>query len=267
GQNVSINVDLSLATTTTEIEVTAATVRVDETKTEVSGVIGNREIQDLPVNGRRFDSFALLTPGVTTDGTFGLVTFRGMALGTSFLTDGNDTTNQYYQEAPGRTRISTQISQDAVQEFQVITAGYMPEFGRASSGLINTVTRSGTNDIHGTFFWFFRNRTLNARDPYGAFNPPEYRHQTGGSLGGPIIKDKLFFFANTEITRRKNPIASSITGAAINPVTHGFNGCGAPAPPEQCAAADAIVARNFGTIPRRADQELFFAKLDWRPTE
>jgi hypothetical protein len=267
GQNVSLNVDLTVAAAATEVQVTAATVRVDETKTEVSGVIGNREIMDLPVNGRRFDSFALLTPGVTTDGIFGLVTFRGMALGSTFLTDGNDTTNQYYQEAPGRTRISSQISQDAVQEFQVISAGYMPEFGRASSGVINTVTRSGTNDIHGTFFWFFRNRTLNARDPYGAINPPEYRHQTGGSLGGPIIKDKLFFFANTEITRRNNPIASSITGAAINPVTHGFNGCTAPATPDQCAAADAIVARNFGTIPRRADQELFFAKLDWRPSE
>jgi outer membrane receptor for ferrienterochelin and colicin len=267
GQNVSLNVDLAVATAATEVQVTAATVRVDETKTEVSGVIGNREIMDLPVNGRRFDSFALLTPGVTTDGIFGLVTFRGMALGSTFLTDGNDTTNQYYQEAPGRTRISSQISQDAVQEFQVISAGYMPEFGRASSGVINTVTRSGSNDIHGTFFWFFRNRTLNARDPYAAFNPPEYRHQTGGSLGGPIIKDKLFFFANSEITRRNNPIASSITGAAINPATHGFNGCGLPATPEQCAAADAIVARNFGTIPRRADQELFFAKLDWRPTE
>jgi len=279
GQNVSINVDLAVATAATEVQVTAATVRVDETKTEVSGVIGNREIQDLPVNGRRFDSFALLTPGVTTDGTFGLVTFRGMALGTSFLTDGNDTTNQYYQEAPGRTRISSQISQDAVQEFQVITAGYMPEFGRASSGVINTVTKSGTNDIHGTFFWFFRNRTLNARDRYAAFNPPEYRHQTGGSVGGPIVKDKLFYFVNSEITRRSNPIASSITGAAIDQGTHGFvrngtTGCivgpvatATTATAEQCAAADAIVARNFGQVPRRADQELFFAKLDWRPTE
>jgi len=267
GQNVSINVDLAVAAAATEVQVTAATVRVDETKTEVSGAISSREIMDLPVNGRRFDSFALLTPGVTTDGIFGLVTFRGMALGSTFLTDGNDTTNQYYQEAPGRTRISSQISQDAVQEFQVISAGYMPEFGRASSGVINTVTRSGTNDIHGTFFWFFRNRTLNARDRYAAFNPPEYRHQTGGSLGGPIIKDKLFFFANTEITRRNNPIASSITGAAINSATHGFNGCAAPATAAQCTAADAIVARHFGQIARRADQELFFAKLDWRPTE
>src|SRR4029077_18288598 len=131
----------------TEVNVSAtAAPLVDDVKSHVSQVIGNTEIQELPINGRRYDSFALLTPGVTSDGTFGLVTFRGMALGNSYLTDGNDTTNQYYQEAPGRTRIAAAISQDAVQEFQVITAGYMPEFGRASAGVINTVTKSGTND-------------------------------------------------------------------------------------------------------------------------
>ena len=268
GQNVDLNVALQVATAATEVQVSAtADAIVDSVKSDVSEVIGAREIQELPINGRRFDSFALLTPGVTSDGIFGLVSFRGMALGNSFLTDGNDTTNQYYQEAPGRTRISAQISQDAVQEFQVINAGYLPEFGRSSGGLVNTVTRSGQNDVHGTFFWFFRNRSLNARDRYAAFNPPEVRHQTGGSVGGAIKKDKLFYFLNSEITRRHNPIAASITGAAINPVTRGFTGCAAPATAAQCAAADAIVARHFGQVDRRADQELFFAKIDWRPSD
>lgn len=268
GVNVDLRVALQVAATATEILVTAnQEFTIDSAKSDVSEVIGTREIMELPINGRRFDSLALLTPGVSNDGIFGLVTFRGMALGNSFLTDGNDTTNQYYQEAPGRTRISSQISQDAVQEFQVVNAGYLPEFGRSSGGLVNTVTRSGTNATHGTFFWFFRNRSLNARDRYAAFNPPEVRHQTGGSVGGAIKKDKLFYFLNTEITRRHNPIASSITGAAINPGTRGFNGCAAPATTAQCAAADAIVARHFGQIDRRADQELFFAKLDYRPAE
>jgi hypothetical protein len=268
GQNVDLPVDLAVATAATEVQVRAeAEGLADGTKTDVSSVIGSQEIQELPINGRRFDSFALLTPGLTTDGTFGLVTFRGMALGNSFLTDGNDTTNQYYQEAPGRTRISAQISQDAVQEFQVINAGYLPEFGRSSGGVVNTVTRSGQNDVHGTFFWFFRNRTLNARDRYAAFNPPEVRHQTGGSVGGPLRKDKLFYFLNTEITRRHNPIAASISGAAVNQAARGFNGCGGAATPAQCEAANAIVARHFTQVDRRADQELFFAKLDWRPVE
>jgi hypothetical protein len=273
GQNADLIASLAVATAATQVDVTATAEAIaDGTKSDVSNVIGSREIQDLPINGRRFDSFALLTPGITTDGTFGLVTFRGMALGNSYLTDGNDTTNQYYQEAPGRTRISAQISQDAVQEFQVINAGYLPEFGRSSGGLVNTVTRSGANDIHGTFFWFFRNRTLNARDRYALVNPPEVRHQTGGSIGGPIKKDKLFYFLNSEITRRHNPISSSITGSAINSAARGFvrtgsTGCAAPATPAQCDAADTIIARHFGTVDRRAGQELFFARLDWRPTE
>src|SRR5438552_1795009 len=194
GQNVDLALTLQVAGTATQVEVAAAAELVEDTKSDVSQVVDKTQIDELPINGRRFDSFVLLNPGVTSDGTFGLISFRGVALGNSFLTDGNDTTNSYYQEAPGRTRISAQISQDAVQEFQVITAAYLPEFGRASGGVVNTVTRSGSNDIHGTAFWFFRNRSLNARDRYATFNPPEVRHQTGASVGGPIKKDKLFYF-------------------------------------------------------------------------
>src|SRR5690606_3373811 len=142
------------------------------------------------------DSFVLLTPGVVSDGTFGVVSFRGIAGGNSFLTGGNDTTNDFYNENAGRTRITTQISQDAVQEFEVRSSGYSAEFGRASGGVINTVTRSGGNEFHGTGYWFFRDRSLNARDPFASINPKEVRHQAGGSLGGPIKKNKLFFFFN-----------------------------------------------------------------------
>ncbi len=126
-----------------------------------------------------------------------------MAGGNSFLVDGVDTTNQYYNENAGRTRLGSQLSQDAVQEFQVLTSNYAAEYGRASGGVVNTITKSGTNDYHGTFFWYFRNRTLDARDRYAAINPPEVRHQTGGTIGGPIKKDKLFF-----LLRYRNPAPS-----------------------------------------------------------
>ena len=117
--------------------------------------------------------------------SFGLISFRGIAAGNSFLTDGNDTTNSFYNENAGRTRICSQISQDAVQEFQVLSNGFSAEFGRAMGGVINTVTRSGGNDTHGTGYWFFRNRTLDATDRYAnGFNPPEWRHTAGASLGG-----------------------------------------------------------------------------------
>ncbi|MCU0248171.1 MAG: TonB-dependent receptor, partial [Bryobacter sp.] len=202
GQVLNLVIRLEVSSATTSVQVVELTPLVDSVKQGVSQVVGSQQILNLPINGRRVDSFVLLTPGVVPDGTFGLVSFRGIAGGNAFLTDGNDTTNQFYNENAGRTRITTQISQDAVQEFQVLTNGYAAEFGRASGGVINTVTRSGTNDVHGTAYWFFRNRTLNARDRYATLNPPEWRHQAGGSVGGAIKKDKLFYFFNGELTRR-----------------------------------------------------------------
>ena len=172
GQALSLTVNLSVAATGTAVDVTGDAPLVEGTKTDVSGVVDNHEINELPINGRRVDSFVLLQPGVTNDASFGLLTFRGMAGGNTFLTDGIDTTNNFYDENAGRTR-TYNISQDAVQEFQVITANFLPEYGRASGGVVNTITKSGTNDFHGSAYWFFRNRTLNATDPTsGGVNPP-----------------------------------------------------------------------------------------------
>ncbi|MBE0660587.1 MAG: TonB-dependent receptor [Bryobacteraceae bacterium] len=268
GQNVTLNVNLDVKAQTQEVTVTTSAPIVDESKTGVSQVVGSREIQNLPINGRRVDSFVLLTPGVVSDGTFGLVSFRGIAGGNAYLTDGNDTTNQFYNENAGRTRISTQISQDAVQEFQVLTNGYSAEFGRASGGVINTVTRSGGNDVHGTAYWFFRNRSLNARDRYATLNPPESRHQLGASIGGPIKTDKLFYFFNGEMTRRNFPAQNRIISSALTDGAGNFNAsCGA-ATAAQCDAARSYIFRNNNKlIERTADSELLFGKLDWRPNE
>jgi outer membrane receptor protein involved in Fe transport len=278
GQNVSLDVELAVAGTSTQVQVEATAPIVDSTKTDVSQVVGSAQIQDLPINGRRVDSFVLLAPAVVADGTFGLVSFRGVAGGNSFLTDGNDTTEQYYNENAGRTRISSQISQDAVQEFQVVSNNYSAEFGRAMGGVVNTVTRSGSNDFHGTGYWFFRNQDFNATDPFASIdpstgkriNPQERRNQVGVSAGGKIIKDKLFYFANYEAMRRDFPLIASITSPG-NPLfdTSGkFIGtCGAPATPEQCDAARSFLNRQFQTVPRTANQDLGFVKLDWRPTE
>jgi outer membrane receptor protein involved in Fe transport len=271
GQNLNLDVTLAVATATITLDVTAGTPLVQSAKTEVSTVIGQKEIEELPINGRRVDAFALLAPGVSADGSFGLLSFRGVAGGNSFLVDGNDTTDQFFNENGGRTRIEAPLSQDAVQEFQVLSANFAAEYGRAMGGVINTVTRSGTNDLHGTAFWFFRNRTLNARDRYATINPPEYRHQAGGSLGGRIVKDRLFYFLNTEIQRRNFPISSSVVRPGVIQngqfVLGGAQGCGAPATPAQCAALNGLLPRFFGEIPRRNDQELGFGKIDWRPGE
>jgi outer membrane receptor protein involved in Fe transport len=271
GQAVNLEVSLAVAGATTQVQVEAVAPIVDSTKTDVSQVVDTRQIQDLPINGRRVDSFVLLAPAVVSDGTFGLLSFRGVAGGNTFLTDGNDTTEQYYNENAGRTRISSQIGQDAVQEFQVVSDNYSAEFGRAMGGVVNTLTRSGTNDLHGTAYWFYRNQEFNARDPFATINPAETRHQFGASVGSHFIKDKLFYFFNYEGMRRDFPLIASIT-APGNPLftTTGQllpNVCGAPATPEQCTTAISFLNRQFQTVPRTVQQDLGFGKIDWRPTE
>jgi len=270
GQNVDLNVALAVGTTTVEVDVTAAAALIEDTKTNVSGVVDDNSIQNLPINGRRVDSFVMLQPGVSNDGNYGLLSFRGVAGQNSFLVDGTDTTEQFYNENAGRTRIAAQISQDAVQEFQVVSSNYSAEYGRAMGGIVNTVTKSGGNQVHGTAYWFYRSTGFNARDPFSTAVPSEKRQQVGGSVGGAIKKDKLFYFLNTEVTRRNFPITSSLSTVAVNSATQTWNLCGVgtstqpAATPAQCAAINQLLPRFYGQMPRTLDQELYFGKLDYR---
>src|SRR5258706_6058704 len=124
GQVADFNVALSVASAATQVDVNASAPLIEDTKTDVSSVVNQRQILDLPVNGRRVDSFALLGTAVAPDGAFGLLSFRGIAGHNSFLTDGNDTTNSFYNENAWRTRIQRQISQEAVQEFQISSCNF-----------------------------------------------------------------------------------------------------------------------------------------------
>jgi hypothetical protein len=275
GQNIDLHIQLSVASSSTQVEVTAVAPIVEDTKTDVSVVVGEKQILDLPINGRRVDSFVLLTPGVVPDGAFGLLSFRGIAGHNSFLTDGNDTTNQFYNENSGRTRIQSQISQEAVQEFQVISDNFAAEYGNAMGGVVNTITKSGSNQVHGTGYFFFRNRTLDARDRFALLNPQDIRKQFGASLGGALKKDKLFYFFNYEGTRRNFPAIASLTSGMFT--TAGVldtakNPCPDPkaiaalqATSAQCQAAiTMITTRNFGLVSRTVDQNLGFGKIDYR---
>jgi len=273
GQNLELRVELNVAATATTVDVLATGTAVETTKTDVSQVVDQRQILDLPINGRRADSFALLTPAVVSDGQFGLLSFRGVAGGNNFLTDGNDTTNQYFNENAGRTRIQSPISQEAVQEFQVVSNNFAAEYGNAMGGVINTITKSGSNDLHGTGYWFFRNRTLNARDRYASFNPQDIRHQSGFSVGGPAIKDKLFYFFNYEATRRNFPAIASLTTnmfTTAGVLNLANNPCPDPnaavkATAEQCQTAiNMLTTRNFGTVSRTVTQDLGFGRIDYR---
>ena len=275
GQDLNLVISLSIAGANERIEVIGTAPLVDTTKTDVSQVIGSQQILDLPINGRRVDSFVLLTPSVTNDGNFGLLTFNGIANGNSFLLDGNDSTDQFWVENNGRTRIVSQISQDVVQEFQVVSADYSAEYGRASGGVVNTVTRSGTNDLHGTAYTFYRNQNMLARDAFSTLNyvPNQWRLQSGASIGGPIVKNKLFFFVNGEFTRINFPLQDTITNTTIDPVNQVFLPYNASTNPlgcnptiataAQCSAINALLPRFFGLIPRTVAQDLGFARIDY----
>jgi outer membrane receptor protein involved in Fe transport len=264
GQNLNLSITMTVAQSATQVEVSSAAEFIDDQKTDVSTAVGQQQIDNLPINGRRVDSFVLLTPGVTNDATFGLLSFRGVAGNNSFLVDGNDNTEQFYDENAGRTRIQSQISQDAVQEFQVVSDNYSAEFGRAMGGVVNTVTRSGTNDLHGTGFYYFRSTGFDARDPFSTFNPTEKRVEGGATITGPIIKNKLLFTLNFDLTYRLFPLVDSyVASGIIDPNSHTFLGCGAPATPAQCAAINNLLPRFFGQVPRTDYNDLGFGRLDY----
>ncbi len=268
GQNLNLNINLVVASSATAVEVSGVAPMVEDTKTDTSQVVNSQQIIDLPINGRRVDNFVLLTPGVTNDGNYGLLTFRGVANGNTFLLDGNDNTEQFYVENAGRTRVQSQISQDAVQEFQVVSANFSAEYGRASGGVVNTITRSGSNQLHGAGYWFYRNDAMEAHDPYANVIGPDSRTQIGGSVGGALIKDKLFYFLNTEFTRRNDPLADTVVKSGIvDTVNQVWVGCGTGTgtlpTSAQCSAINALLPRFFGLFPRKVSQDTGFARMDY----
>jgi outer membrane receptor protein involved in Fe transport len=249
---------------------------IDATRTDESTLISREQINDLPINGRRADQFALLAPGVMRDGRFGLLSYRGQSgVFNNFTLEGNDDNQAYFGEARGRTRIASNISANAIQEFQVLTSGFLPEFGRSAGG-INAVVRSGGNEFRGDAFWYFRNEQLNARDPLASFRPDERRDQFGGSLSGPIVKDKLFFFVNYDQQIRNFPLVTNASpDLFVYPTGTGIPARTAVIPGRTETfqqAFDRAVAdlqsrfpngQPGSALPRTADQNLLLAKVDW----
>ena len=209
GQNAVIDVKLELGRITEEMTVVAPSPIINTTSGAVSGLVNDREIRDLPLNGRSFQQLALLQTGVTpalaagndvVGGRTPKISINGARPEqNSFLLDGTDI-NNVYNKTPGSSA-GVLLGVEAVLEFQVLTNSYSAEFGRSAGGVINAVTRSGTNTVHGSGFEFYRNSALDAKN---FFDPPDkpipdfYRHQFGGVLGGPIRKDRTFFFGAFE---------------------------------------------------------------------
>jgi carboxypeptidase family protein/TonB-dependent receptor-like protein len=273
GQTLALDVAMALKTTQAIVTVTGEAPLLETEKTEASQVVSQTLVQNLPINGRRWDNFVLLTPGVSTDGGFGLVSYRGISgLYNENSVDGANNNQAFFSEARGRTRIQYVYSMDAIKEFQVSASNYSAEFGQAAGGVVNAVTKSGTNGIHGDLFYYLRYPSLNALDPIaksrGIFTQVDHqRQQFGGSVGGPIVKNKFFYFFNYDGSRRVFPIVytgPSVGGVAALATLQTAGGCPAPATLAQCTTAANFVNAFTGLFPRRGYQDVYFGKLDYQ---
>jgi hypothetical protein len=276
GSTFTIDAKLTPASVSSDIVVTSDAPVIETDKTDISQTIDSNLVSNLPVNGRRYDNFVLLTTNVVPDGSSGLLSFRGISgLYNTNLIDGANNQQAYFSEARGRaTGAPYVISSDSVKEFQASASGYSAEFGQAAGGQINAITRSGTNAIHGDLFYYLRYPTLNALDPLTKFNgrlpganafllqPSVHQQQQfGGSVGFPILKDKLFGFFTYDGFRKAGPIlyTSSITPATLN----GYN-CPAQVSASQCTNAKNFILGLSGPGNRNLKQNIFFPRLDYQ---
>jgi hypothetical protein len=219
GQEAVVNVSLDLGPVTQEVDVKGEAPVVNTTTAAVSGLVGEREVKDLPLNGRSFDSLLTLNPGAinyglkspqtsTSNGnTFSVAGRR--PLDNLILLNGIEYTgSSQLAVTPGGVS-GELLGVDAVREFNVLTDTYGAEYGKRAGAQVSVVTQSGGNDVHGTVFEFLRNSKLDARNFFDqASVPPFRRNQFGGALGGPIKKDKLFLFGNYEGFRQALAISS-----------------------------------------------------------
>jgi hypothetical protein len=279
GRETNLEVALTVGAVSEIVDVTAEAPVINTTQQDFSSNINQTSINELPINGRRWSNFALLTPGAVPDGTFGLISFRGISgLLNNNTIDGGDNNQAFFAEERGRTRISYSISQAAILEFQVNTSSYSAEYGRSAGGVVNAITKSGSNEFHGSAFYYQRNNRWGARNALavrqelinGVFTPVGYkpkdvRHQFGGTIGGPIVKDRAFFFFSYDQQKRNFP-GLSVFGqnGFLNPSTAQRNTLIA----RGVTAAQIDGTLNFlasisGQVPRTGDQKLFLPKLDW----
>jgi hypothetical protein len=308
GQTLTVDVPMTVGTSVSEITVTGEAPLIEPDRTEFSQTVSESLAAGLPLNGRRWEQFVLLTPGVTTDGGSGLVSYHGISgLFNNSSVDGVSNQQAFFSEDRGRTSVGYTYSLDAVKEFSVSSSAYSAEFGGAAGGQVNSITKSGSNVMHGDLFYYLRYPSFNALDPYAKTHgsppingttctggttlstevnqciapPSEHqRQQFGGAVGGPIIKDKLFYFVNYDGQRRSFPIiytgpsttnafnavsgmiannctanVGSVTGATITGLTAA-----------QCVAAVNVINTNIGPQPRLANQDVYLGKLDYQAT-
>jgi hypothetical protein len=201
GGSMQLRLRLRLQGPSEKITVEAPPPVTDPESGEVSQIIDQQAIADLPLNGRRYTDLALLLPGVTQDprgltsGSNGDLSYGGTrGYQNSYLVDGADDNNSFYAQARGRYRAPYQFSDEVIKEFRVSSNGYSAELGRAGGAVFNVVTNSGGNRWHGTGFFYIRDRTFDAQSAYVSSQPDEQQRQFGGTFSGPLVKNRVFLY-------------------------------------------------------------------------
>ncbi|HYL10364.1 MAG TPA: TonB-dependent receptor [Candidatus Acidoferrales bacterium] len=223
GQAVSLSVRMKVSAVAERIVVTA-TPTVEVTKTESSSTLNQITVSETPILGRKFEDLLTLTPGVSiVQGPDGdEVNFNGQrGVYNNVSLDGGDYNNRFFGEQLGGQRAAIDITLEAVKEFQVVASGASAEFGRTAGGVINVITKSGTNQVHGSAFHFQRLEALSSATSDGKPLQDFRREQFGGSLGGPLVKDKMFFFGAGEgiVENLTRPNLSAPLGPACSVAT------------------------------------------------
>jgi hypothetical protein len=317
GQPTSLVSHLVTGALAQTVTVSAEAATLNFESPDFSSNLNQRALQDIPVNNRRWSSLAMSTPGVVSDGNgFGLVSIRGISpILNNVLIDGADDNQAYFSEERGRTREAYSTSAMAVREFAVNTGVYAAEYGRAAGGVINSVTKSGTNSFHGQAYFFDRESNWNAFNDYttnttavyanggtipssfvtAPYKPEDLRKIYGFTVGGPLIKDKLFFIYTYDQHSHINPGVANPTSSATyyslpNATTTGtcnlstgyLSGDTNALDESACtlaareglssyaAGASAYTAGiasflpDLGRVPRAGYQEINTPKLDWQ---
>jgi len=223
GTALNVDIVLQVSSTTTVVEVGASLMNVALPAPSTTLNVG--AIQNLPINGRRFQDFAVLTPTVQVDPQRQQLSFAGQrGINANVMLDGADYNQPFFGGIRGGERSNNvfTVPQSAIQEFQVVTTGYSAEYGRSTGGVLNTITKSGSNDYHGDAFYQIRHKEMGAKDPVQLIGSLETLHQWGASVGGPVKKERLFFFGAFERQDSSTPrrvLFAQLIGRVTTPQT------------------------------------------------
>src|SRR5229473_5241983 len=296
GRVTELSSKLSVASAGATVLVSSELPQINTTSSDFGPIVDQAAVSNLPINGGRWSDFALLTPGVVNNSSgFGLLSFRGIStLLNNNTVDGADNNQAFFSEERGRTRAGYSSAKAAVEEFQVNTSNYSAEYGRAAGAVVNTVTKSGSNQFHGEAYFYDRDNDWGATNPFttilkqsspGVFTPVPYkpvdvRKIWGGGIGGSILKDKLFFFfafdrytrnfPGTAIPSNPGPFFATPSASTINTLAQRLFATNTPTAAQTAQAqtdytnGSAALLGELGPVPRKGEQTIFFPKIDWQ---